>query len=303
MIIACPACATRYVIPDSAIGVDGRTVRCAKCRHSWFQDGPALPERAPAPVPPPTQAPAQPSAQAVPTPAAPQHVVPTQPAKPYPPVAAPAAPEPVADAMAQDAPEPAATSGEPGDESEAPPPPLSFRGDDTPPPPPVYSDPAWGEDDGASSFAHEPPFRPRRNPARMWTIAAAIFAVVALGSVGATVWYGLPDWMPFARPLFAENQPGLKLDFPARQQDRHELSDHTWFFNANGTVINVSAVPQRVPPVLIVLRDARGRVVYTAEVQSPKPVLAPGESVSINEALTGVPKAGVRAEFGWKPGN
>lgn len=39
MIIACPACETRYVVPDSAIGVDGRTVRCAKCKHSWFQDG------------------------------------------------------------------------------------------------------------------------------------------------------------------------------------------------------------------------------------------------------------------------
>ncbi|MBT8427636.1 MAG: zinc-ribbon domain-containing protein, partial [Erythrobacter sp.] len=39
MIIACPACSTRYVVPDSAIGVDGRTVRCAKCKHSWYQEG------------------------------------------------------------------------------------------------------------------------------------------------------------------------------------------------------------------------------------------------------------------------
>src|SRR3569623_2104173 len=39
MIIACPACATRYVVPDSAIGVGGRTVRCAKCRQSWNQEG------------------------------------------------------------------------------------------------------------------------------------------------------------------------------------------------------------------------------------------------------------------------
>ena len=56
MIIACPACATRYVVPDSAIGVDGRTVRCAKCRHSWFQDGPVLERPAPSPPPPPPPA-------------------------------------------------------------------------------------------------------------------------------------------------------------------------------------------------------------------------------------------------------
>ena len=51
MIIACPACSTRYVVPDSAVGVEGRTVRCAKCRHSWFQEGQDLPERAAAAEP------------------------------------------------------------------------------------------------------------------------------------------------------------------------------------------------------------------------------------------------------------
>ncbi|MCX7676008.1 MAG: zinc-ribbon domain-containing protein, partial [Alteraurantiacibacter sp.] len=45
MLIQCPACATRYVVPDSSIGPDGRMVRCAKCRHSWFQDGPVLRSR------------------------------------------------------------------------------------------------------------------------------------------------------------------------------------------------------------------------------------------------------------------
>jgi predicted Zn finger-like uncharacterized protein len=268
MIIACPACATRYVVPDQAVGIEGRTVRCAKCRHSWFQEGseaalappprPPAPAHSPPPAPPPAPAPA-----------------------------AEVAPPPVEASVAE--PQPA-----------APPPEEAL------PPPPVYvepvAEPVPAADENPSAFEYEPPFRPRRNRARMWTIAASIFAAMALALVAATAWFGLPDWMPLSSQVFAKAQDGLKMDFPLARQDRRRLPDGSEFFGANGTITNTGKTAQRVPAVLVVLRDGRNRVVYTAEFTPPKRTLAPGETVSVTEALTDIPDSARFAEFGWKPG-
>ncbi len=37
MILTCPACATKYAIADSALGAEGRKVKCVSCGHKWFQ--------------------------------------------------------------------------------------------------------------------------------------------------------------------------------------------------------------------------------------------------------------------------
>lgn len=318
MIIACPACATRYVVPDSAIGVDGRTVRCAKCRHSWFQEGPhgaaeVAPAPTPAPVPEPAPAP-EPTPEPEPTPPPPppppppeppsppqsdarpgfsEQVLPTQGATAR--VAEPSAPEP------EEEPAQAAPEEEFYQEPEEPiEPPESF----TEPAPPTHDvvEPETEEIEYEhSQFDHEPPFRPRRNLLRLWTIAAAVFAAFALGTVVAVSYWGLPAWVPVSRPTFGLGQQDLVLDFPQDKQDRRQLPNGTEFFGASGTVTNVGSRTRNVPPILIVLRDAHDRIVYTWEVTPPKRTLAPGETMSINEAVTDIPKAAKYAEFGWKP--
>lgn len=296
MIIACPACSTRYAVPDSAIGVEGRTVRCAKCRHSWFQEGPELEL-----VEPGGQA-AAPGAPAVAEPAIAEP--PRQPSAPAVPPSAPVPPprvereaEPVGPAAAKPAVREERPLERPADQLPSTPPPVK-----APATPIYYDDTVTGRyADEASNFDFSPPFRPRRNWARIGTIAAGIFAVVTLSLTGAVAWFGLPDWVPIPRQSSAAAQPDLQLDFPRKRQDRRALPDGSEFFSVSGTISNIGSETHYVPSLLVVLRDDRERIVYEKEIVPPKRELAPGEVVTVNEALTDIPKASAAAEIGWKP--
>jgi hypothetical protein len=251
----------------------------------------------------------------VPSPAQPRPPVPPPPAPaPPPPPLAPPQPPP---AGAPDAaPEQARVQAEPVDLTApgAPPPdepaedvPFAARSfdaeADTQPPPPLVYDNALGQldDDAPSTFEHAPLFRRRRNWGRLGMIAALVFAVVALGAAVALAGFGLPDWLRLgSQQTFAPAQAELVLDFPPNRQDRRTLPNGTEFFGASGKVTNVGKTTRYLPSILIVLRDARGRIVYSWEVVPPKRELAPGESLTINEAVTDVPKSAVAAEIGWK---
>ncbi len=125
--------------------------------------------------------------------------------------------------------------------------------------------------------------------------------MVALGTVVAVNYAGLPEWIPISKPLFGAAQPDLQLEFPVEEQERRTLPNGTEFFGARIVVTNTARETRDVPPILIVLRDQRERQVYSWVVQPPQNSLAPGEEVTINEAVTDVPRSAVFADIGWAP--
>ena len=216
MILTCPSCQSRYVVPDSAIGPAGRKVRCAKCRHSWYQDPPS--GAAPAPAPPVYAAP--------------------------------------------------------------------------PPPPPM---PSYDEPEAAA--VAEPPFRPRRNRAQLWTILAIVAALLMIAAIVALQYFGLPA---FGQSMGIPVQAGSALTITGSAERRH-LASGNELLEVRGEIVNSTDQVQRVPQIRAELKDAQDRVVYSWSIAPPLRELQPRGRVTFTSAGVDVPTGGRRLSLTFGP--
>lgn len=257
MILECTECRTRYIVPDQAIGPAGRTVRCANCKHSWFQP-PA--ETAQVAERVAVSAAAEQETQAAPRP------------RPAPVVAA--------EAAAVRAPEPERPITDDVDAR-----------DDAPRHEPEVAD--WHRERAGPAQvplaepAATAPRRARRNPARRWTMAAVAAGLLMTAAAGAILYTGAPGLAAqLGLPLGPAETP---LRFADRAIDRRDLESGNELFAVSGKVVNPTGSAQRVPDIRADLRDSAGRLVFSWVITPEKRSLGPSGTLDFNSAKLDVP--------------
>ena len=265
MLISCPNCATNFSVPDQALQPSGRTLKCAKCGHKWFQsvaqaeDDFGLDEDS---FPPPPRPEPEPRPMF-------------------------AAPEPEPD-LNFDAPPPAppppsqagtsarATADLYLDLDEPPFPSFSAKARGNEPPPDLDLD--GGPQPIPEVFSNPP--KTKKGTAGLWLL----LLVLVLGAAAGAAYYfqeKLIDAWPPAHEILGDlglrrEKPGAGLELRNAGTPERFVQNETEVLIVRGIIANISDRERAVPTMKLVLLDRDKQVVQEKLSQPPVTALDPG---------------------------
>lgn len=267
MLIVCPACASRYEIAEAKIGAGGRKVRCASCQNTWQIEAPQ-----------PSEAPDAELQEA----GLPEAEPPDFPAAPSADETAAELAEELRRAAEIDVNVPALAEG-----TAAVPAPRRKRAG--------LKDIGKGFGKGIGNG-----LRLKASP----RLPGAALLLLGLAVLGFAFWQR--DLVVRRLPQFAALYEKLGLPVNIRglafsAVESELVQDQQGrFLVVEGDVTNVTKSLTKMPPIVVTVKDADGKVLYSWTAEPPRPTLEPAELVHFRARLASPPENGrsVQVRFG-----
>jgi predicted Zn finger-like uncharacterized protein len=305
MLIVCPSCATSYMIDPAAVGPDGRGVRCARCKTTWFAGGPAQATDATAVVDNMAE-----NSEAQSTGMIRPGRLPRPAETASAPNGAPTAPddfgsepsEPVQAMVDRDIASPPVEPGTPHTD-QAPPKNLTTEPvtiSDAPSlvPPiehaslPNATDAEPDSDEIETFAARRQRLKARRQQARRssrWTAIILVLLACNVALIGARS--EVVRYLPQTASLFAAiglpvNLRNLKFE---NVRISKEGQDGTTMLIIEGSIVSNSRKPTEVPRLRFAARNATGQEIYTWTAMPSRSILGPGDSLEFSSRLASPP--------------
>jgi len=289
MLIVCPNCASSYEVRPESLGAAGRSVRCARCRSTWFAAQSAAPRKALMAT----------TDQAAPPAGGPAQIEGGE----FGWTSTPEAGEPVSDQGRSAATQAAGLDAEPVEpdpnlaaDDSAPitvpdaPALVPVLDQDPPAPPPAEDHEAAGNVETLAARRAKRAARHRREQARSrLPIVIVALVVVIAGLLAART--QVVRLAPQTASLYGAiglpvNLRGLVFE---NVKTTRETSDGVTVLVVEGTIVNVTPRPAEVPRLRFGVRDGAGLEIYAWTGVPARTVLAPEEALEFRSRLASPP--------------